>query len=193
VRSTEATFWFLLTASLVMPASPATKRQATKRQAHPYRTEWKHKTFGKKALMGVGAGAGLAHARNSPRQWGQGASGLTKRAGFGLAGHAVKTTVEHAVAAPLHEDLHYNRARSKKVMPRLRHALVSTVIARNTRSRKHQIAVGKLSGHAASGAFSAAVVPAASGAGTAGISMGVSAGSNVAREFWPRHHLRHKR
>ena len=146
-----------------------------------------------KSLAVVGIGVGISHARNSPRQWGQGASGLAKRAGVGFAGHAVKTTVEYAVAAPLHEDLHYDRSPSTKFMPRLNHALIRTVVARNTRSGNQQIAAGKLSGHAALGAFSAAVVPAASGASTAGISIGVSAGSNVAREFWPRRDQRNRK
>jgi hypothetical protein len=108
-----------------------------------------------------------------------------------MATHSVKTTVEHAVAAPLHEDLHYHRSTKKGFGPRLGHALKSTVITTNTRSGKHRPAVGRLSGHAAAGVVSQAALHAGSGAATAGVGLGAEAGANVAREFWPRHKSRH--
>ena len=154
---------------------------------HPYRQHWKHATYGKHAIAGVAAGAGVDHLRRRPRQWGGGASGFGKRLGAGFATNSVKTTVEHAVAAPLHEDLHYHRSTKRGFGPRLGHALTSTVVTRNTRSGKRTPAAGRLSGHAAAGAVSQALVPAASGASTAGIGLAANAGSNVAREFWPRH------
>lgn len=158
---------------------------------HPYREHWKHSTYGKHAVLGVTAGAGVAHQQDQPHQWGRGASGFGKRVGSGFATHAVKSTVEHAVAAPLHEDLHYHRSNQRGFGPRLGHALKSTVITRNTRSGKRTPAVGRISGHAAAGAASQALVPAASGASTAGIGLAADAGANVAREFWPRHRHRH--
>jgi hypothetical protein len=91
------------------------------------------------------------------------------------------------VAARLHEDLHYHRSTKTGFAPRLGHALKSSVITRNTRNGKHRAAVGRLSGHAAAGAFSQAALHAGSGAATAGIGLGAEAGANVAREFWPRH------
>jgi hypothetical protein len=157
------------------------------RQRHPYQQHWKRATFGKRAVAGVGARAGVAQLTHRPSKWGGGATGFGKRAGAGLATHGVKTTVEHAVAAPLHEDLHYHRSTRRGFGPRLGHALSSTVVTHDTRTGKRTPAVGKLSGHAAAGAFSQGALHAGAGASTAGIGLGAEAGANVAREFWPRH------
>jgi hypothetical protein len=180
-------------ASILFIIMVAGTAHAAVRRSHPYREDWKHSTYGKHALIGVTAGASVAQLRHRPRQFGGGAAGFGKRLGAGFATHAVKTTVEHAVAAPLHEDLHYHRSTKRGFGPRMRHALVSTVITSNTRTGKHTAAVGRISGNAAAGAVSQALLPAASGASTAGIGLAADAGSNVAREFWPRHHHHVKR
>ncbi len=154
-------------------------------RTHPYRQHWKHATFGKQAVAGVAGHAGIAQLRHQPHKW-TGASGFGKRVGAGFATHAVKTTVEHAVAAPLHEDLHYHRSQRKGFGPRLKHALVSTVVTRNTRSGKRTPAAGRIAGNAAAGAVSQTWMSAASGASTAGLGLAATAGTNVAREFWPK-------
>jgi hypothetical protein len=98
----------------------------------------------------------------------------------------VKTTVEHAVAAPLHEDLQYHRSTKRGVGPRLGHALASTVVTRNTRTGKRTPAAGRISGHAAAGVVSQVAIAGGTGASTAGVGLAADAGANVAREFWPR-------
>jgi hypothetical protein len=123
------------------------------RKSHPYRTRWKHATVGKGALGRVAAGAGVAQLRKTPRKYGGGASGFGKRLGAGFATNTVKTTVEHGVAARLHEDLKYDRSTKHGVAPRLAHALTSTVVTRNTKNGKRTPAAGRLAGHAAAGAF----------------------------------------
>ena len=52
--------------------------------------------------------AGIGQLRGHPRSYGGGMAGFGKRLGAGFTTHAVKTTVEHIIAAPLHEDLHYH-------------------------------------------------------------------------------------
>src|SRR5450432_1964858 len=136
----------------------ATAHAANSKARHPYRKHWRHATFGKGALGGVAAGAGVAQVRRTPRKWGGGATGFGKRLGAGMATHAVATTVEHAVAAPLHEDLHYHRSTRKGFAPRLEHALTSTVVTSNTKTGKRTPAVGRISGHAAAGAVSQGVL-----------------------------------
>jgi hypothetical protein len=163
---------------------------AVPRQNHPYWQHWKQATFGKRALAGVGARAGVSQLLHHPRKWGGGANGFGKRLGAGFATHSVKTSVEHAIAAPLHEDLQYHRSTKRGFGPRLRHALVSTVVTQNTKKGTRTPAIGSLSGHAAAGAFSQGVLHAGAGAGTAGVGLAADAGANVAREFWPRHHAR---
>ena len=168
-------------------ASASTQKQ---KKEHPYRSDWKRSTFGKGAVGGVVGGSALGQMTGHPKNYGGGVSGFGKRLGAGFATHTVGTTVHHAVAAPLHENLHYERSTRSGFGPRLGHALKSTVIARNTKTGKHQVAAGRLSGHAAAGAFSQAAMHAGSGAATAGVGIGAEAGANVAREFWPRHKKR---
>src|SRR5216684_3336947 len=177
--------------ALILFVFTAQMYAAAPNNPHPYRKHWKHATIGKRALARVGAGAAVAQVRRRPSKWGGGAAGFGKRLGAGAATHAVKTTVEHAVAAPLHEDLHYHRSTKSGFAPRLGHALKSTVITSSTKSGKRHPAVGRLSGHAAAGAVSQGVLHAGGGAATAGFGLGAEAGANVAREFWPRHKAGH--
>ena len=170
----------------MMLAAVSISEAAVSGQRHPYVKHWKKSTYGKRAVVGVVGRAGLGQATNHPQKWGRGASGFGKRVGSGFATHAVKTTVEHAVAAPLHEDLHYHRSTKHGVAPRLGHALASTVVTRNTKTGKRTPAAGRISGHAAAGAVSQAALVGGSGASTAGVGLAADAGANVAREFWPR-------
>jgi hypothetical protein len=172
---------------------PRSRQTSIARRSHPYRTHWKHATVGKRALAGVGAGAAIGQARNSPRKYGGGAAGFGKRVGAGFASHAVGTTVEHGVAAKLHEDLHYHRSNKHGVGPRLGYALKSTVVTHNTRTGKARPATGRIAGHAASGAFTQGVLAAGSGASTAGVGLAANAGANVAREFAPRRKARYRK
>jgi hypothetical protein len=176
----------LIVVSLATADAAVTQRG----HSHPYRKNWKRSTFGKRALAGVGAKAGVGQLRGRPRNYGGGAAGFGKRLGAGFATHAVKTTVENTVAARLHEDLHYHPSNKRGFGPRLGYALKSTVVTRSTKSGKRRPAVGRLSGHAAAGAVSQAALHAGSGASTAGVGLGAEAGANVAREFWPRHKSR---
>lgn len=153
---------------------------------HPYVRRWKHATFGKGALARVTAGAAINQLRNHPAKYGGGISGFGKRLGAGFATNAVGKTVEHGLAARLHEDLDYHPSGKHGVGPRLEYALESTVVTHNTRTGKRTPAIGRLAGHAASGAFAQGVLAAGSGAATAGVGLGIDAGANVAREFMPR-------
>jgi hypothetical protein len=170
----------------IMLASAGISQAVVSSQRHPYVKHWKKSTYGKSAVAGVVGRAGVGQATNHPQKWGRGASGFGKRVGSGFATHAVKTTVEHAVAAPLHEDLHYHRSTKRGVGPRLGHALASTVVTRNTMTGKRTPAAGRISGHAAAGAVSQAALAGGTGASTAGVGLAADAGANVAREFWPR-------
>jgi hypothetical protein len=168
-----------------MTAYAATVEQSAQ-ELHPYRHHWKHSTFGNGAIGGVVGKAGIGQMLGHPRNYGGGLEGFGKRLGAGFAAHAVKTTVEHVVAAPLHEDLIYHRSDKTGFRPRLVYALKSTVITHSTRSGKAHPAVGRLSGHVAAGVVSQVVLHAGSGAATVGFGLAAEAGLNVAREFWRR-------
>ena len=158
------------------------------RPNHPYRRHWRQSTVGKGALGRVAAGAAIGQVRHRPAKYRGGIVGFGKRLGAGFATNAVGRTVEHVVAARLHEDLHYHRSDKHGIGPRLGHALKSTVVTHNTRTGRATPATGRLAGHAASGAFTQAVLATGSGAATAGVGLAATAGSNVVREFIPRRH-----
>jgi hypothetical protein len=167
-------------------------------ESHPYRRQYVRDTFGKRALAGVGARAGIRQALNSPKQWGRGAPGFGKRLASGMAGHVVKNSIQFPIAALRHEDLHYHRSLERGVLPRLRHALVSTVVTQKTTTGKKTVAAGRLSGAMGSGLISRAWQPAVArtvsgGLAAGGIALGADAASNVAREFWPHPRARDRR
>lgn len=86
--------------------------------------------FGPYPLVGAGVVAGIGQFSNAPPEWGQGAEGYGKRLGsdFGIA--AAASTGRYALAAALKEDTLYYRCECSGLLPRLRHAVVSTLTAR---------------------------------------------------------------
>jgi hypothetical protein len=156
------------------------------------RRSFAHAAAGTPALTGAAAGAAIGHARNSPREWGRSPAGFGKRFGSALGQHVAKTSIEFGVAALRHEDLLYHRSRRRGFRPRLKHALLSTVVTRKTTTGHRTAASGRISGALGSGLLSRLWQPArlhtvSSGLGSAGISLGADAAANVAVEFWPRH------
>lgn len=158
---------------------------------HPYRTKYVKKTFGRRAAIGTGASAAIGQARNVPHEWGRGGGGFGKRVASGFGTHVVKNTIEFGVASARHEQMGYQRSGKHGFGPRLKYALVSTVVTRKTTTGKRTPAMGRISGAFGSGLISRAWQPAglrtvSSGFATGGIMLGVDAGAHVAREFWPQ-------
>jgi|HubBroStandDraft_6_1064221.scaffolds.fasta_scaffold02266_5 hypothetical protein len=86
--------------------------------------------FGPYPVVGAALVAGVNQAYNTPPEWKQGAAGYGKRFGsdFGIA--AISTTTRYGLAQAFKEDTLYYRCECKGLMPRLRHAVISTLIAR---------------------------------------------------------------
>jgi hypothetical protein len=86
--------------------------------------------FGPYPLVGAALAAGFDQARDAPPDWKQGAERYGKRFGsdFGIA--AVGTTTRYALSEAFKEDALYYRCECKGVLPRLRHAVISTLTAR---------------------------------------------------------------
>jgi hypothetical protein len=86
--------------------------------------------FGPYPIAGAAFGAGINQAYNTPPEWHQGSEAYGKRFGsdFGIAG--VSTTTRYGLSAAFKEDALYYRCECAGIMPRLRHALVSTLTAR---------------------------------------------------------------
>jgi hypothetical protein len=86
--------------------------------------------YGPYPIVGSAVAAGFGQMSNSPPEWGQGAEGFGKRMGsdFGIA--ATGTTVRYGLAQAFKEDTLYYRCTCKGVLPRLSHAVLSTLTAR---------------------------------------------------------------
>jgi len=86
--------------------------------------------FGPYPTIGAGFAAGLNQARNTPPDWKQGADGYSRRFGsdFGIA--AISTTARYGLAQAFRQDTLYYRCECRGVVQRLRHAVISTLTAR---------------------------------------------------------------
>ena len=86
--------------------------------------------FGPYPFAGAALAAGINQFSNSPPEWNQGVEGYSKRFGsdFGIA--AVGTTTRYALSEAFKEDSLYYRCECRGILPRLRHALISTLTAR---------------------------------------------------------------
>ena len=155
-------------------------------------------TFSKSSLIRSGAGAAIQQARNNPREWGRSPAGFGKRLASGLGEHAIKSTIEFGVATARHEELGYRPSGKQGFGPRLKYALMSTVVTRKTTTGKNTFASGRVSGAMGSGFISRLWMPArlrtiSSGVATGGVLLSVDAGTHVAREFWPEIRRRRQR
>ena len=102
----------------------------------PTSSEYKSKTYGRRAVIHTGSSGVVAHLRNTPHEWGRGGAGLAKRVGSSLGTHVVKNTIQYGVAGLRHEDLRYHRSGKHSFGPRMGAALKSTVITRKTTTGK---------------------------------------------------------
>jgi hypothetical protein len=86
--------------------------------------------FGPYPIAASAIGAGINQFGNSPPEWHQGLEGYAKRFGSDLGIVAVSTTARYGLAEALKEDTLYYRCECTGIFPRLRHAVLSTLIAR---------------------------------------------------------------
>jgi hypothetical protein len=86
--------------------------------------------FGPYPIAGSAFAAGVSQLTDSPPEWHQAVEGYAKRLGsdFGIA--ALHTSSRYALSEALQEDTLYYRCGCVGVLPRLRHAVLSTFSAR---------------------------------------------------------------
>ena len=145
--------------------------------------------FGPATYARAGVSTVLGEITASPEEWGRGPEGIAKKFASAYGKHLVSTTVRYGVAELLNEDLRYFPAQEKGFGGRLRHSLMSTVIARDATTGDSTPAIGRLAGAFAGGFVSRQWLPdryhtVASGVASSSLSLGVDAGINVFKEFW---------
>lgn len=81
-------------------------------------------------FIGAAGAAGISQASKKPPEWGEGwdAYGVRVASDFGIA--LTTTTVRYGLAEAFREDTLYYRCDCKGILPRLGHALISTLTAR---------------------------------------------------------------
>jgi hypothetical protein len=86
--------------------------------------------FGPYPIAVSALAAGIGQFSNAPPEWNQGVKGYSKRLGsdFGIA--LVSTTTRYGLSEAFKQDAMYYRCECSGVLPRLRHALISTLTAR---------------------------------------------------------------
>lgn len=150
--------------------------------------------FGRKALAMSATHAELGQLTNTPKEWGGGAEGFAKRLGSGYGHHFVRKTLEYGMSSILHEDNRYRRSGKHGFFKRTGYAVTSTFLTRRDNGRRG-FGFSKV-GSAGGASFLSrlwmphALATAGAGASSFGITLGVDAGSNVVREFWPE--IKHK-
>jgi hypothetical protein len=86
--------------------------------------------FGPYPIAGAAIVAGINQASNAPPEWNQGVEGYSKRFGSDFAIAAVSTTTRYALSEAFKEDALYYRCECRGALPRLSHAVISTLTAR---------------------------------------------------------------
>ncbi len=165
----------------------------------PTAGEYVKHAFSPLAAVKAAAGAAVTQATNTPYEWGQGAAGFGKRFASAFGKHLTEKAIQYPVARLTHEALGYQRSDQTEFKLRLRHALIATVYTTKTTTGKNTISTSEISGAFGSGLISRLWQPASVrtvgyGFLSGGITLGVDAGSNVLREFWPdiRRKLHHE-
>src|SRR5579863_2538649 len=92
--------------------------QPVERPSHERLREYRRSLYGKHAIGGSAAAAGVGQLRNVPHEWGRGGTGFAKRFGSHLGEHAIAKTIELGVGTLDHEDLHYHRSNLHGTLPR---------------------------------------------------------------------------
>lgn len=122
--------------SVTPPANPSSTAPATSPPDYSQptqRTEVENYLFdayGPYPLVGSAVVAGISQVDNSPPEWGEGAGGLAKRFGSDFAIAAIGTTTRYGLSEAFKEDALYYRCECRGVVPRVTHAVISTLTAR---------------------------------------------------------------
>jgi hypothetical protein len=86
--------------------------------------------YGPYPIVGAALVAGINQADGTPPEWGQGWKAYGQRVGSNYGINAVSQTTRYALSEVLRQDTMYYRCDCTGFLPRLKHALISTLTAR---------------------------------------------------------------
>ena len=186
----------VLVVALLAGALPCFAQETPEAAAKPVATEHQllHKyvwsTLGWEGALNATLGSSLDQIRQSPTEWGDGASGYGRRWASDYAESAIGSTTKYAVARIFHHDPSFTRCECSGFARRLRHAVNSPFMARKRNGAR------VLSAASLAGILAGNIVPASTwypaplgtrdGLRHAGTSLISKIGVDVFREFWPR-------
>lgn len=131
--------------------------------------------------------AGLLTARNSPKEWGAKFDGFGYRVANVAGKHVIKTSTAYGLDRLLKLDSTFHPSRDRSVTARLRNSVFSSVTARNSRGERVLGIPNIVGGTAAEVISSTMWYPSRydyiHGLKGGAISIGMSAGFNLVREF----------
>jgi len=141
------------------------------------------------SIVGSAAAAGISQAKNTPKEWGGGAEAYGERFGNIFAQCVIRGTLEYGISAALHEDNRYFVSGQSGFFPRVKYAVMATLLARHDNGNR-SLSFSRIGSTAGAAFISRAWQPrstttAGDGAVTFGITMAAEIGSNVVREFLP--------
>lgn len=170
-----------------VPAQPASTPQP---YHNPRRfVESVKRLFSVEAITSTLPGAALEQLHDWPGEWGKHGSGFAKRVGSLYAQFVIGVGIEDGVKAVDHEDTHFNRLGHGNFFRRTGHVVTGTLLARKPDGRRipaWSIAASSYGSWGIATLWSPREYRNARSIaewGTAGI--GVTAGLNLLREFWP--------
>ncbi len=145
--------------------------------------------FSPESVLRSAAGAAINQALDTPHEWHQGGEGYGRRFASSYGEHIVQATTMYGTSAVFHEENRYYRSGKLGFGNRFVYALSSTVLARHDNGARY-VSASRLLSYAAAASVSRLWQPPSTSrlpnAGRVfGITLGVEAGFNVAREFLP--------
>jgi len=188
-------------AMLPEPVRAQTTEAVTSFIPRPDADEWKpisnreqfdvyiKRTFNVGVMSGAAAAAAISLGFNSPPEWGQDAGGYGKRLGNNVGRVVMRSTMEYGFATLLKEDTRYIASKKTGTMARIKYALASTYVVRDSQGHG-RFAFSRLLANGGTSAVSRYWLPPSEQGGDQialdfGIISGIQAGYNIAREFGP--------
>jgi hypothetical protein len=140
-------------------------------------------------VVEMAAYAGVLHAANAPREWGQGAAPYGKRVASAAGATAIRNFFAFAIDSALREDPRYRRAGRGNLFTRVGHAARETLLTRTDRGGT-RIAFWRFGSAVGAAYLSNAWYPdrlntLSSGMEQGAATIGLDLLGNIASEFWP--------